>query len=118
MPRATTGKVHRRRSRKILKDAKGYIGARSTIYRTAKDARRRALQNSYIDRRRKKREFRALWIVRIAAAARMCGISYSALMAGMKSSQIEINRKMLADLAARDMAVFRKIVEKAREKAA
>ncbi|TFH40661.1 MAG: 50S ribosomal protein L20 [Chrysiogenales bacterium] len=118
MPRATTGKVHRKRSRKILKDVKGYIGARSTIYRTAKDARRKALQNSYIDRRRKKREFRVLWIVRIGAAARLCGISYSAFMAGMKSSNIEINRKMLAEIAVSDMNAFQKIVEKVREKAA
>jgi len=118
MPRATTGRVHRKRSKRILKDTKGYIGARSTIYRTAKDARRRALQNSYIDRRRKKRDFRALWIVRIAAAARLCGISYSRLIAGLNSANIEINRKMLADLAAHDMTAFQKIVEKVKEKAA
>ena len=110
--------MHRKRSKKILKDTKGYIGARSTIYRTAKDARRRALQNSYIDRRRKKRDFRALWIIRIAAAARQCGISYSTFIAGLKSSDIEINRKMLAELAVTDMPAFKKIVEKVKEKAA
>lgn len=118
MPRATTGKVHRKRSKKILKDTKGFIGARSTIYRTAKDARRRALQNSFTDRRRKKRDFRALWILRIAAASRLCGMSYSKFVAGLKASSIEINRKMLAELAVRDMNVFKKIVEKVREKAA
>jgi large subunit ribosomal protein L20 len=111
MPRATTGRVHHKRSKKILKDTKGYIGARSTIFRTAKDARRRALQNSFADRRKKKRDFRALWIVRIAAAARLCGISYSKFIAGLKTANIEINRKMLADVAARDMAAFQKIVD-------
>jgi len=110
--------VHRKRSKKILKDTKGYIGARSTIFRTAKDARRRALQNSYIDRRRKKRDFRALWIVRIGAAARLCGISYSRLISGMIAANIEINRKMLADLAVHDMNAFQKIVDKVKEKAA
>ncbi|HOT44957.1 MAG TPA: 50S ribosomal protein L20 [Spirochaetota bacterium] len=118
MPRATTGRVHRKRAKKILKDTKGFIGARSTIFRTAKDARRRALQNSFIDRRRKKRDFRALWIIRIAAAARLCGISYSKFIAGLKTSNIEINRKMLADIAARDMNAFRKIVDKVKETAA
>ena len=118
MPRATTGRVHRKRAKKILKDAKGFIGARSTIFRTAKDARRRALQNSYIDRRRKKRDFRALWIVRIGAAARLCGISYSRLISGMIAANIEINRKMLADLAVHDMNAFQKIVDKVKEKAA
>jgi large subunit ribosomal protein L20 len=118
MPRATTGRVHRKRSKKILKDTKGYIGARSTIFRTAKDARRRALQNSYIDRRRKKRDFRALWIVRIGAAARLCGISYSRLISGMIAANIEINRKMLAELAVHDMNAFQKIVDKVKEKAA
>ncbi len=118
MPRATTGRVHHRRSKKILKDAKGFIGARSTLFRTAKDARRRALQNSYIDRRKKKRDFRALWIVRIAAAARLCGTSYSKLIGGLKTSRIEINRKMLAELAVTDMTAFKKIVETVKEKAA
>jgi len=118
MPRATTGRVHRKRSKKILKDTKGYIGARSTIFRTAKDGRRRALQNSYIDRRRKKRDFRALWIVRIGAAARLCGISYSRLISGMIAANIEINRKMLAELAVHDMNAFQKIVDTVKEKAA
>lgn len=118
MPRATTGRVHRKRSKKILKDVKGYIGARSTIYRTAKDARRRALQNSFTDRRRKKRDLRVLWILRIAAASRLCGISYSKFISGLKASGIEINRKMLAELAARDMNAFKKIVEKIKEKPA
>jgi len=118
MPRATTGRVHRKRSKKILKDVKGFIGARSALYRTAKDARRRALQNSFIDRRRKKRDFRVLWILRVGAAARMCGLSYSKFIAGLKASNIEINRKMLAELAARDMQAFKKIVDVVKGKAA
>ena len=111
MPRAVSGKIHKHKRKKILKDAKGFIGARSTLYKTAKDARRRALQNSYIHRRRKKRDFRSLWIIRINAAARICGISYSRLIAGLKDAEININRKMLADLAVRDMNAFQKIVD-------
>jgi len=111
MSRATTGKVHQKRRRKVLKDTKGYFGSRSTLYRTAKDARRKALQHAYKGRRLKKRDFRALWIVRINAAARLCGISYSKLIAGLNTKNIDINRKMLADLAVRDMEAFRKIVE-------
>ncbi len=118
MPRATTGRIHHKRSKKILKDAKGYIGARSKLFRTAKDARRRALQNSYKDRRRKKRDFRSLWITRINAAARMNDISYSRLIAGLKNADIELNRKMLAELAVSDPDAFKKIVETIKEKAA
>lgn len=113
MPRATTGRIHHKRSKKILKDVKGFIGSRSKLYRTAKDARRRALQNSYKDRRRKKRDMRGLWIVRISAAAKLCGTSYSRLIAGMKKSAIEINRKMLAEIAVSDMDSFRKITQEA-----
>jgi len=118
MARATTGRIHQKRKKKILKDAKGYRGARSKLYRTAKDARRRALQNSYKDRRRKKRDFRSLWIVRINAAANMCGMSYSRFIAALKASNIDLNRKMLAELAVYDMETFKKIVEKVRDKAA
>ena len=118
MSRVRSSGVHQRRRKKVLKDAKGYRGARSKLYRTAKDARRRALQNSYRDRRRKKRDFRALWIIRIGAAARLCGISYSKLIAGLKSSKIEINRKMLADIAVNDMKAFKKIVDKVKKEAA
>jgi len=118
MARATTGRIHQKRKKKILKDAKGYRGARSKLYRTAKDARRRALQNSYKDRRRKKRDFRSLWIVRINAAANMCGMSYSRFIAALKASNIDLNRKMLAELAVYDMETFKKIVEKVKDKAA
>ena len=118
MPRATTGKVHQKRRRNILKDAKGFYGARSSLIRTAKDARRRALQNSYIHRRKKKGDFRSLWIQRINAAARLCGVSYSVLISGMKKSGIEVNRKMLAELAVYDLNAFKAVVEKAKGKAA
>jgi len=118
MPRATTGRIHQKRARKILKDAKGYYGSRSKLFRTAKDARRRALQNSYKDRRRKKRDMRRLWIVRISAGAKLCGTSYSRLIAGMKASEISINRKMLAELAVSDFNAFTKIVEAAKVKTA
>lgn len=118
MPRANTGKVHHKKRTKILKDTKGFTGARSKLYRTAKDARRRALQNAYRDRRRKKRDFRTLWTVRINAAARLCGTSYSRLIAGLRAAGITINRKMLAEIAVNDMETFKKIVEKATEKAA
>ncbi len=111
MPRATTGRIHQKRARKVLKDAKGYFGARSKLYRTAKDARRRALQNSYKDRRRKKRDMRSLWITRISAGAKLCDTSYSRLIAGMKAAGITINRKMLAELAVSDFNTFKKIVD-------
>lgn len=118
MPRATTGKVHNKRREKILKDVKGFYGARKNLWRTAKDARRKKLQNSYRDRRRKKRDFRALWIMRINAAARLYGISYSRLIDGMKKANILIDRKMLADLAVSDANAFKAIVEKVTNKAA
>ncbi len=118
MARATTGRIHQKRRRKVMKDVKGFRGARHKLFRTAKDARRRALQNSYIHRRMKKRDFRALWIMRINAASRSCGISYSRLIAGLKASNVDINRKMLAEIAVSDMDSFRKIVETVNTKAA
>ncbi len=117
MPRATTGRIHHKRRVKILKDAKGFYGARSKLYRTAKDARRRALQNSYIHRRKKKGDFRSLWIQRINAAARMCDMSYSVLISGMKKAGIDVNRKMLAELAVSDFQAFKSIVDRVRKAA-
>ncbi len=111
MPRARSGKIHRGKRRKILKDVKGFIGARKNIYRTAKDARRRKLTNSYIGRRRKKRDFRVLWILRINAAARLCGTTYGRLISGLNKSGIDINRKMLAEMAVNDLNAFKKVVE-------
>lgn len=118
MPRATSGKIHNQKRKKILKDAKGFYGARSIQYHTAKDARRRALQHSYIHRRAKKGDFRALWIIRINAAARICGISYSKLISGLQKTEIAINRKMLADIAVKDLNAFQKIVDKVKTKSA
>ncbi len=116
MPRATTGKIHHRRREKLLEDVQGFYGARKNLYRTAKDARRKALQNSYKDRRRKKRDFRTLWITRINAAARLNGISYSRLIAGLEAAGIDMNRKMMADLAVSDPGAFKKLVDAVREK--
>jgi large subunit ribosomal protein L20 len=116
MPRATTGKIHHKRREKLLQDVQGFYGARKNLFRTAKDARRKALQNSYKDRRRKKRDFRALWILRINAAARINGISYSRLIAGMDAAGIEINRKIMADLAVNDPNAFKKLVDTVKEK--
>jgi large subunit ribosomal protein L20 len=113
MPRAKSGTIHRNKVRKTLKATKGFRGARSLLYRTAKDARRRALQNSYIHRRNKKREMRSLWIVRINAAARLCGMSYSVLVNSMAKAGIMINRKMLADIAVTDLKAFEAVVKKA-----
>lgn len=118
MPRATTGKVHHKRREKILTDVKGFYGSRKNLYRTAKDARRKKLQNSYEGRRLKKRDFRALWILRINAAARLCGISYSKLIGGLKKANILIDRKMLAELAIKDLNAFKAIVDKVTKKAA
>jgi len=115
MPRATTGKVHHKRSKRILKDVKGFIGGRRRLYRTAKDARRKALMHSYAHRKLKKRDFRALWIMRISAAAKMCNYSYSRLISGLSKSNITINRKILAELAVFDMNAFTKIVEKVKQ---
>jgi large subunit ribosomal protein L20 len=117
MSRATTGKVHHKRAKKILKDAKGYYGSRSKLYRTAKDARRRALQNSYKNRRMKKRDFRQLWIVRIGAAARMNGMSYSTFIHGLKVANIDLDRKVLAEMAVNDMDSFKQLVEKVQQTA-
>ncbi len=118
MARATTGRVHQKRRRRVLKDVKGFRGARSKLFRTAKDARRRALQNSYKHRRMKKRDFRSLWIMRINAASRACGLSYSRLIGMLKIGKVDINRKMLAEMAVTDMDAFRKLVEKVNDKAA
>lgn len=114
MPRAKSGPKTRRRRKKVLKRAKGYIGGRSRLFRTAVDAVHRALAYSYRHRRTKKRDFRSLWIARINAAARDHGISYSRLMDALKKAHIEVDRKVLADLAVSDPGAFSKIAEKAK----
>ncbi|OHV11987.1 50S ribosomal protein L20 [Kushneria phosphatilytica] len=114
MPRVKRGVVARRRHKKILKQARGYYGARSRTFRVAKQAVIKAGQYAYRDRRQRKRQFRALWIARINAAARANGMSYSRFVAGMKKAGIEIDRKVLADLAVHEKAAFTAIVEKAK----
>ena len=114
MPRVKRGVTARARHKKILVKAKGYRGRRSNVYRIAKNAVTKAGQYAYRDRRAKKREFRALWIARINAAARELGMSYSAFMNGLKKASIDIDRKVLADLAVNDKGAFSKIAEQAK----
>ena len=118
MPRAKGGPKTRRRHKKIMKLAKGYVGGRRKTYRQARETVERGLTYAYRDRRQKKRDFRGLWIVRINAAARLHGISYSRLMAGLKGAGVAVDRKMLAALAMQDPAAFEQIVTVAREHAA
>ena len=114
MPRAKTGVVRRRKHKKLLKQAKGYWGSRSKTVRTASETLLNAAERSYADRRKRKRVFRRLWIARINAVARQNGISYSKLMYGLKQAGIEIDRKMLADIAVRDPEGFAALVEQAK----
>ena len=114
MPRVKRGVTARARHKKVLALAKGFRGRRKNVFRIAKEAVMRAGQYAYRDRRTKKRVFRNLWIARINAASRGLGVTYSKLMAGLKKASIDIDRKMLADLAVRDPAAFGSIVEKVR----
>lgn len=114
MARVKRGVVARRKHKKVLKQAKGYYGARSRVFRVAKQAVIKAGQYAYRDRKQRKRQFRALWITRINAAARMCGLSYSRLMNGLAKAEIELDRKVLADIAVQDMKAFEAIAEKAK----
>jgi large subunit ribosomal protein L20 len=114
MPRVKRGVTARARHKKVLALAKGFRGRRKNVYRIAKQAVMKAGQYAYRDRRAKKREFRRLWIARINAASRSLGLTYSKFMAGVKKAQIEIDRKVLADLAVNDPAAFASIVEKAK----
>lgn len=114
MARVKRGVVARRRHKKVLKQAKGYYGARSRVYRVAKQAVTKAGQYAYRDRRNKKRVFRALWITRINAQARVNEITYSRLIAGLKKASIEIDRRVLADLAVHDKAAFAAVAEQAK----
>jgi large subunit ribosomal protein L20 len=118
MARVKRGVTARARHKKVLDKAKGYYGARSRVYRTAKQAVIKAEQYAYRDRRQKKREFRALWIVRINAAARECGMTYGKFMNGLKRAAIAIDRKVLADIAVHDKPTFAKLVEQAKLKLA
>lgn len=111
MPRVKRGVIARARHKKILKAAKGYRGRRKNVYRVAKQAVMKAGQYAYRDRRQKKRQFRTLWIARINAGSRECGLTYSRFMNGLKKAAIEVDRKVLADLAVFDKAAFAKFVE-------
>ena len=115
MARVTKGVTAHKRHKKILKQAKGYFGARSRNYRTAVQAVTKAGQYAYRDRKVKKRDFRKLWIVRINAAARMEGLNYSTFIRGLKLANIEMNRKVLADLAQFEEVGFRSLVEQAKK---
>ena len=114
MPRVKGGTVTRRRRKKVLKLAKGYFGSIHTLYRVANQQVMKSLMYAYRDRRQKKRDFRKLWIARINAAARMNGLSYSRFMHGLKLAGIEVNRKMLADLAVNDEKAFAELANVAK----
>ncbi|HEY1326573.1 MAG TPA: 50S ribosomal protein L20 [Casimicrobiaceae bacterium] len=114
MPRVKRGVTARARHKKVIDQAKGYRGRRNNVYRIAKEAVMKAGQYQYRDRRQRKREFRALWIARINAAVRELGMTYSTFIAGLSKAQIDIDRKVLADLAVHDKAAFGKIAEQAK----
>ncbi len=114
MPRVKRGVTARARHKKVIDQAKGYSGRRKNVYRVAVQAVTKAGQYAYRDRKQRKRQFRALWIARINAAARECGISYSRFINGLKKGAIEIDRKVLADIAVHDKAAFAAIAEQAK----
>ena len=114
MPRIKRGVTTRQKHKRLLDQAKGYRGRRKNVYRVAKQAVTKAGQYAYRDRRQRKRQFRALWIVRINAAVRECGLSYSRLINGLQNAAIDIDRKVLADLAVFDKAAFAALAEKAK----
>lgn len=113
MPRSRNTVAGHKRHKKVLKRARSNYGARSRLFRTAVETVNKGLKYAYRDRRNKKREFRALWIIRISAAAKICGTNYSKLMFGLKQAGVNLNRKMLADIAARDMTTFKNLAEMA-----
>ncbi len=114
MPRVKRAVHSHKKRRKVLKAAKGYRGGHKRLLRSAKEAVARALKYAYRDRRTRKREFRSLWIVRVNAAARECGLSYSQFLHGLKKAGVEVDRKVLADLALNDAEAFRRLAETAR----
>jgi large subunit ribosomal protein L20 len=114
MPRVKRGVTAHARHKKVLDQAKGYRGRRKNVYRIAKEAVMKAGQYAYRDRRQRKRQFRALWIARINAAARAAGLTYSTFMNGLKKAAVEVDRKVLADIAAFDKPAFARIVEQAK----
>lgn len=112
MTRKKNAPSHRKRKKKTMKAVKGQFSARSRLYRTAKEAARKSLQESYFGRKNKKRTFRRLWITRISAACKQEGLSYSRFICGLKNNNIDLNRKVLADIAASDTEGFKTLVEK------
>ena len=114
MPRVKTGTVRRRRHKKVLKAAKGFFSGRRKHFRKAKEQLERSLVYAFRDRKQKKREFRKLWIIRINAASRLNGTTYSRLMNGLNKAGIELDRKILADMAMNDAAAFTAVAEKAK----
>jgi large subunit ribosomal protein L20 len=114
MPRAKNNVAAKRKHKKVLKQARGYYGGRSRLYRTAIETVHKSLKYAYRDRRAKKREFRRLWITRISAAAKLCGVNYSTFMDCLKKSGINLDRKTLADIAVRDMSTFQRLVDMTR----
>ncbi|MGX6962919.1 MULTISPECIES: 50S ribosomal protein L20 [Vagococcus] len=115
MARVKGGYTTRQRRKKVLKLAKGYYGSKHTLYKTAKEQVMKSYSYAYRDRRQKKRDFRKLWIARINAAARMNGLSYSKMMHGLKLAEVDINRKMLAELAVNDAAAFTALADTAKD---
>ncbi|AHF89314.1 ribosomal protein L20 [Opitutaceae bacterium TAV1] len=115
MARATNSPASRRRRKRMLKNAKGYYASKSKLFRYAKDAVQHAWQYAYRDRRKKKGEFRALWIVRLNAACRAAGISYSRFIEGLHAANIELDRKVLSDLAIRDEVAFNAVVKQVQD---
>lgn len=115
MARVKRGVIVRKRHKKILKQAKGYYGARSRNFKTANQAVLKAGQYAYRDRKQRKRQFRSLWIIRINAGARECGLSYSRMIAGLIKADIAVDRKMLAELAVFDKAAFANLADRAKE---
>jgi large subunit ribosomal protein L20 len=115
MARATNAVARKRRKKKVLKEARGYFGRKHSSYRLANEQVMRSGQYAYRDRRNRKRDFRRLWIIRINAAARREGMSYSELIHGLTEAGVEVNRKMLADIAVHDPEAFRRFAELARE---
>ncbi|MDR0845942.1 MAG: 50S ribosomal protein L20 [Lactobacillales bacterium] len=115
MARVKGGVVTRRRHKRILKLAKGYYGSKHTLFKTAKEQVMNSYYYAYRDRRQKKRDFRRLWIARINAAARLNGLSYSKLINGLNKAEIEVNRKMLADLAVNDASAFTALADAAKK---
>ena len=118
MPRVKRGTAAHKRKKRILREARGYQGARSRLIKTAREALHRGWQYAYRDRRQRKRQFHRLWIVRINAAARENGLSYSRFMHGLKSAGVEVDRKVLADLASSDPKAFSELAELAKTQAA